>query len=446
MKWDDDIFKMNTKYQNKLIICTILAILIVLYYFSEMVVVHAIQSTHEVVVAKQAKPDWNQLPVIAMHGGLEVFWNVLDGTNRENEAQALAHGFMPITLLNTYADYHGEQRENIARYLRKGNKNPWIKPSFFERIIKRNITMRPSSGTYVHDIEFGFQENIEKAWADPSIRTASGVETFHSFEEAYFRKWAEWFWLPIKWTKEIYPDSRVGLYGVQPFRRDYWGIVGKTAQQIDGTHRSDRKFWQYIDQYVDFYIASIYAFYDSPGTIFYMASNIEENYLRTRQFGDKPLFAYEWLRFHNSNMIEGNRELEPYLVEAMAIIPFFSGAKGIVLWGYEPHLKLGDGPPYVTLPLFMQSLNRVARLSDKISKAHLVIDEPASVLWTEKRPLIRRLIVSDEECIVMAINPWQAETDETQVPVRCGKITNQVTIKGRHTTLTKIGEMTTILP
>lgn len=410
--------------------------------FGVVLTAREIQGMYE-VVNQQIKPDWDQLPVFAMRGGLEVFWNVLDQTNGENETQAFAHGFKPITLINTYADYPGKQQENIAYYLDKGNKNPWVKPSFFERIIKRNITETPSHGIYVHDIEVQFQEDAAKAWADPSIRTASKAETLDRFEETYFQEWAEWFWLPLKWTKEIYPDSRIGLYGIQPFHRDYWGIAGKTAQQIDGTHHSDWKLWQYIDRYVDFYIASIYAFYDSPEMIFYMATNVEESYLRTRQLGDKPLFAYESLQLQDKE----HRELEPYLAEAMAILPFFSGAKGIVLFGYEPQLKPGDGPPpYATLSLFMQSLNRVANLSDKISKARLVIDEPAYVLWKEKRPLIRQLIMNDGECIVMAINPWQEETDETNTPIRCGNTTLQVTMRGRHTTLTDIGKMTKIQP
>jgi hypothetical protein len=55
---------------------------------------------------------------------------------------------------------------------------------------------------------------------------------------------------------------------VQPFRRDYWGAAGKSAQQIDGMHRSDAELWQYIDPHVDFYVASVYVFYDDPGSIY----------------------------------------------------------------------------------------------------------------------------------------------------------------------------------
>ena len=131
----------------------------------------------------------------------------------------------------------------------------------------------------------------------------------------------------------------VGLYGPQPFRRDYWGVAGKSAKQIYGTHLNDAKLWKYIDPHVDFYVASVYVFYDDPGSIYYIAANVEENYQRTRQYGNKPVYAYEWLRYHNSNKKLAGQELAPYLVEAMAVVPYFCGAKGVVVWGWEPGQK-----------------------------------------------------------------------------------------------------------
>ena len=98
-----------------------------------------------------------------------------------------------------------------------------------------------------------------------------------AFRTAYLREWATWFSLPCKWSKQHRPEQAVGLYRPQPFRRDYWGIAGKTAKQIDGTHVLDGQLWKHIDPFVDFYIASIYVFYDDPGSIYYMASNVEEN-------------------------------------------------------------------------------------------------------------------------------------------------------------------------
>ena len=222
----------------------------------------------------------------------------------------------------------------------------------------------------------------------------------------------------------------MGLYGPQPFRRDYWGIAGKDAKQIDGTHARDAELWKHIDRFVDFYIASVYVFYDDPGSIYYMTSNIEENVARTRRYGNKPVYAYEWLRYHDSNKKLAGQELAPYLAEAMAVLPFFSGARGLVLWGWEPK---GRGQYYERLPLFMNSLGRVAYLSAKIAKAKVVADEPAHLLWKEKRPLVRKLRLAADEWVVMAVNPWQAEDARSTVHVNCDKKPVELSIEGRHT-------------
>ena len=366
-----------------------------------------------------------------MRGDFKAFWNVGGGDVEYNNREAVAHGFRLVNLLNTYADYPGKQKENIANAQHGNRTNPWKKPDYFERIIRRNTAQARRDGEIlVHDIEFDFEEDIDKAWADEAARAASGATTKEAFAKAYLREWASWFWLPCQWAKQDRPGMPVGLYGVQPFRRDYWGVAGKSAQQIDGTHRSDAELWQYIDPHVDFYIASVYVFYDDPGSIYYLAANVEENYQRTRRYGNKPVYAYEWLRYHDSNKKLAGQELAPYLVEAMAVVPYFCGAKGVVLWGWEPKRK---GQYYQTLPTFMDSLGRVSDLSERLSKAELVIDEPAHVLWKEKRPLVRKFKLSDDEWVVLAVNPWQAEDARSSVKAACGARTVELPLVGRHT-------------
>lgn len=409
-----------------------------------VVIVCTIAAAAAVAVASDAKRRqvvlrWDGLSPVNMAGGLKIFWNVTDRSKGENEREALARGFLPVTILGTYADYPGNHKEHIGRHMPKHPVNPWDKPAFFERIIKRNIKLAGTSGTFVHDIEFDFEQDADKAWARPEVRAASGNLERAAFGEAYFKEWASWYALPLAWAKKQYPETKVGLYGAQPFRRDYWGIAGKTAKQIDGTHVNDWRLWRYIDPYVDFYVASIYVFYAAPDSVFYMAANVEENYLRTRPLGNKPVYAYEWLRYHSGNWREGNREVDPYLVEAMAIVPYFSGANAIVLWGYEPQLKPGHGRPYERLPLFMQSLARVAFLSDKIGRGKLRLDPPAHVLWKRKAPLVRVVDVAAGECVAMAINPWQGDGAEAVANVDCGGKSHRIAMKGRHTTLAHIG-------
>jgi hypothetical protein len=374
---------------------------------------------------------WENLRGVPMSGDLKVFWNVSGGDNEYNFRQATLHGFGLVTCLNTYADYPGKQKENISAFLKANAPNPWNKPDFFERIIKRNIANATNPvSIFVHDIEFDFEEDIDKACADPAAHAASGAKTKEEFSTAYFREWASWFALPCRWARELRPGLPTGLYGIQPFRRDYWGVAGKTAQQIDGTHRSDKELWQHVDPCVDFYVASVYIFYDKPDSVYYVAANIEENYQRTRCYGNKPVYAYEWMLYHSSNKQLAGLELAPYLVEAMAVVPYFSGGRGIVLWDSKPKIK---GQYYQNLPVFIESLGRISDLSKQIAGAQLVIDEPAHVLWKEKRPLTRKLKVSDDEWIVLAVNPWQADTAQSAVPVQCGKQSFSLPLSGRHT-------------
>lgn len=382
--------------------------------------------------------EWNDLPNIEMSGGLKAFWDVHDWTNGENSRNAYAHGFKPITLLLTYSDYPGNQRERIVPAVGERGWNPWSKPEFFERIVRRNIENSGTNDVYVHDIEFNFDMSAQKAWSDENLRTAARANTFEEFEEAYLQEWASWHYLPMKWTKEKYHNSLVGLYGRQPYGRDFWGVTHNTWDEMGAEHQLDWRLWKMIDPYADFYISSIYNFYDSPDSVFYMATNVELNYQRARRLGERPVYAYEWMRYHDSNKLEGNRELDPYLVEAMAVVPYFSGAQAIVLWGHEPRLKPGDGRPYRQLPLYMETLARVARLSKKIGEGKLVIDEPARALWKEKRPLIRRIEVAKDECVVLAINPWQSEPQNSTTDVLCGTKRHKLSMQGRHATLAHI--------
>lgn len=379
---------------------------------------------------------WEQLPAVPMRGDLKVLWDVGGGDRAYNATQAVAHGFQPVSLLNSYSDYPGKQRENINSWIATNRANPWTKPPFFERILRRNIADNGGRGSiFVHDIEFGFEEDTRRAWTNAAARQASGLATVEAFSEAYLREWATWFSLPCRWAREQYPQLPVGIYGPQPFRRDYWGIAGKDARQIDGSHRSDAELWQHIDPFVDFYVASIYVFYDEPGSIFYMASNVEENWQRTRRYGNKPVYAYEWLRFHDSNAKLKGQELTPYLVEAMAVLPYFCGARGVTLWGWEPKLK---GQYYQTLPVFMRSISRVSAISDWVARATPVLEEPAHVAWKQQRPLVRKLRLADDDWLVLAVNPWQAEAARSSVKATCGTQTVDLPLHGRHTDIFQV--------
>jgi hypothetical protein len=115
-----------------------------------------------------------------------------------------------VNLVGTYSDYPGNQKENIDHAMKGNRANPWKKPDFFERIIRRNIAQAGRAGEIlVHDIEFDFEEDIDEAWEDEAARSASGAKTKDEFAKAYFRQWASWFSLPCQWTKQDRPGMPV---------------------------------------------------------------------------------------------------------------------------------------------------------------------------------------------------------------------------------------------
>lgn len=307
--------------------------------------------------------------------------------------------------------------------------NPWDRDPNFETIIRENIKLSAGHPLTVFDTELSFERDAAVAWQDPAAKAASGVTEFDDFEYLYYREWARWHGPILTWAKEAYPSQAFGLYGLWPFDRDYWGFPNDT---IDESHVSDNQLWQHVDKDADFYAPSIYVFYDDPGSVYYMAANVEENYNRIRQYGDRPIYAYTWMRYHQSNAELGGQELAPYLIEAMAIVPFFSGASGCVLWGWEP--GGGGWPIYDNLPTFLAAKYRLNKISEIINRGKLCIAAPAQELWIEKRPIIRHLIHNDW-CVTMAVNPWQDVDDETTLRWACEGFDGCVTMRGKRITL-----------
>lgn len=393
-------------------------------------------------------PGWDQVQAFELKGGLRAFWNVYDGSRGVHTAAALCRGFLPVTIQNTFADYPGAQRENIETFLGKLSANPWQKPSFFERIIKRNIAAAPPpspGGIYVHDIEFTFQRSALKAWVYNAVDRRF-FPSFTAFEEAYWKEWSTWFILPVKWTRERYKGASVGIFGPQPFFKETDRIKNYTAKEFEDRHSFDLKLWKNIDPYVDFVIVESYVPDGRPDSVFYLATEIEENYHREIKIGGgNPIFAYLWLRYYGPDWRKATALVDPFLVEAMTLVPYFSGARAVVLWGHEPDVKSSDPLPYTQLPLFAHTLSRLSAVSGMIGKGHLLPGEPANVLWREKRPLIRVLDAGKDGCVALAINPWQAERDISATKVACQGRTYPLMVNGRHATLAQISNGTVTL-
>jgi hypothetical protein len=372
-------------------------------------------------LAQEPPPPWDSVPTVQLEG-LRLYWDVGTGDKPYNNTEAVKHGFTLIDQWSPFRDVAGKGAETVA----PTDRSPWIKPSYFQRTILQNA--RTTRSLAVLDIEENFEMDPVKARAE-NQPGAPDIANSTEWSDRYYSEMASWYTEPLRLLKQRNPLTRVGIYGLQPFARTYWDIP-KGGALLDEINRPYERLWRYVDPFVDCYIVSIYTFYDKPETTLYWAANVEENYRRTRQYGEKPVVPYLWLRYHDSNKELGSKEIADYLAEGYPIIPFFCGAKGIVLWGWERQAKT---QPYHDLPIFMKSLARLAPFSDDIAAARPEPDEPAWQLWQEKKPLVRRLHIKPDEWLVAIMNPWQAADATGRVRVTCGNVTADLEVEGHHT-------------
>lgn len=386
---------------------------------------------------------WNNVESFSFESGLDAYWNVADRLGGETERQAIRHGFRPLKLVLTYADYVGAQKENIVSYAGGLSTNPWDMPPFFEKTVRSNISSAAGFEHIVHNVEIFFHHSYQEALRKRALGLLAEFGSEADFETEYLKQSARWYTLPVRWTRERFPDAKIGLFGPQIFDKEYNLFKSGSEEDIGRRHRMDFLLWREIDSSVDFAVSDVYLYQSEPDNAYFIGENIDRNVTNSTRLSGKPVYAYVWMRYFNTEWKLATDEVSAEDAELLGIVPFFYGAKAIVLWGYEPNLR-GDAP-YANLPSFAASLGRVARLSSKIAEAKPLTGTPAFLAWQAQQPLLRQLITAPGECVVMAVNPWQDDTELSNADVACSGTTVKLAMKGRHVTLAAIaGDQVTL--
>lgn len=133
----------------------------------------------------------------------------------------------------------------------------------------------------------------------------------------------------LRWFREAAPSLRLGYYGTIPVP-DYW-------RAIQGTTSAEFKAWQQdndrlslIAQDVDVLFPSIYTFYaDRQGWVTYAIAQISE---ARRKASGKPVYAFIWPQYHESNTLLGGQFLDADYWE-LELLTVRQYADGIVIWG-----------------------------------------------------------------------------------------------------------------
>lgn len=197
----------------------------------------------------------------------------------------------------------------------------------------------------------------------------------------------------------------------------------------------------YYDQ-LDALSPSAYYYYDYPNPLAqdylaYLLFQIEVN----RAWSNKPVVPWVWLRYHDSSSSYPNF-IQPFMAEATAIFPFFSGAAGLWLWE-NPTLTPTRSDNYAAYEHFTHGLFRLSRFADMFQGNYeLVIETTARDLMDRQLPVWRG-VVRGNKILVAAQNPYAAEGAKTSLTVRYKSWQQTIELTGREVYLCRF-EMGTV--
>jgi hypothetical protein len=121
----------------------------------------------------------------------------------------------------------------------------------------------------------------------------------------------------------------IGYYGVPP-NNDYWRAIDLPTSQPYLAWQSENNQLQPLADSVDVFLPSLYTFYDDQdGWKRYAIANLSE---ARRLARGKPIYAFIWPQFHNSNKTLGLK-LIPGKFWELQLQTIAQYADGAVIWG-----------------------------------------------------------------------------------------------------------------
>ena len=176
---------------------------------------------------------------------------------------------------------------------------------------------------------------------------------------------------------------------------------------------------------------SAYYYYDYP-------SPLAEDYLAyvlfqvevQRAWSNKPVVPWIWLRYHDSSN-DYPKFVQPFMAEATAIFPFFSGAAGLWLWD-NLGLAQTRQDVHAAYEHFTHGLYRLSRFADQFQGQYeLVIETPARDLMDRQQPVWRG-VAKGNTILIAAQNPYAADGAKTSLTVRYKTWQQTIELTGRE--------------
>ncbi len=186
----------------------------------------------------------------------------------------------------------------------------------------------------------------------------------------------------------------------------------------------------------DFYTPAAYYYYDypspfAPDYLVYMLFQIEVN----RAWSSKPMIPFVWLRYSYTPAFV-KKFIRPFMAEATAIFPFFSGAKGLWLWDDPGTFKNDEN--YAIYEHFINGLYRLSQYKDMFTGNYELVIQTTAREYVDTRKPIWRAVAKGNDLLVAAHNPYAKDENEVvTVEVAYRNYRQNVTLKGFEVFLCK---------
>jgi len=239
--------------------------------------------------------------------------------------------------------------------------------------------------------------------------------------------------------------AQIGGYSDSPILNTYINISGNSWQRwTTDASLLNYLFYDYSRNTIggevynrqDFFSPSAYYYYDyphplAPDYLAYLLFQIEVN---KAWAPNKSIIPFVWLRY--SYVTSAARSfVKPFMAEATAIFPFFSGANGLWLWD-DPAL-FPNNENFGVYEHFIHGLYKLSLYKDMFTGGQPVIPQPAREYIDNRKPIWRG-VAKGTDFLVAAHNPYAKDENEVvTVEATYNNWKVNVTLKGYEVFLCK---------
>lgn len=136
-------------------------------------------------------------------------------------------------------------------------------------------------------------------------------------------------------------------------------------------------------------------------------------------------WVFLWNRYSFTPQFAG-KSIRPWMSEAMAIFPFFSGAKGLWIWD-----DMGTFSDYSGYEYFMKGLYRLSAFRHFFEGNYQLVHTIAARDYNENRLPVWRGVYKDGRLLVAAHNPWAgSDSEEVKLTINYGSLKETITLRG----------------